>query len=112
MKHVTYKLDNYKIKAFSVDSETYVEIYDHKGKRVFDKIYKRGDSYNLCIIDSISNFLSNIRQKVKSALIERNGWERMTAKRENEITKYINGVEHFKELKDFKKQLTEISEKL
>lgn len=111
MKHVTYKLDNYKIKAFSVDSEIYVEIYDHNNKRIFDKIYKRGDSYNLCIIDSISNFLSNIRKCIKATLIERNGWERMTAKRENEITTYIDRVEHWKELKDFKKQLIEISEK-
>ena len=111
MKQVTYKLDNYKIKAFSVDSEIYVEIYDHKGKRVFDKIYKRGDSYNLAVIDSIENFLSNVRKCVKATLIERNNWERMTAKRENEISTYINRVGHFKELKDFKKRLIEISEK-
>lgn len=89
MKHVTYNTAKYKIKAFEIDSEIITEVY-YNHKCIYTKTYQSHfEDFNRAVLDTVRTVYASQSDKIKDAIKERKGWERMTAKREKELNETV-----------------------
>lgn len=108
MKYTTFYTKDYTIKGFEIDGEIITEIY-YNGKCIFTKTYKqRFSEMNQALRDSASIVFKTQEKKVKDAIIERNGWERMTAKRMNKLVNVIEDLQVF-QLSEFVDRLDQLT---
>lgn len=110
MRYTTFYTKDYTIKGFEVDSEIIVEIY-YNDKCIFDKTYpSRFTEMNSAIKDTVLTVFKTQEKKVKDTLIERNNWERMTAKRTAKLAETIEALQVF-QLSEFVDRLDQITRK-
>ncbi|MGL5718973.1 MAG: hypothetical protein ACRCX2_38575 [Paraclostridium sp.] len=107
MKYTTFRTKDYTIKGFVIDGEIITEIY-YKNRCIFTKTFKeRFTEINSAIKESATIVFKTQEKKVKDTLIERNGWERMTAKRTAKLSETIEALQVF-QLSEFVDRLDKI----